>query len=253
MHSNITISLAIIVHNEEENLGACLAAAKDVVDEIIVIDSHSTDQTVEIARSFNAKVFQKKFIDFADQKNYAVSQCSGDYILSLDADEVLSETLKASILSLKRDTNPILPAYFLNRKTNYCGSWVNYCGWYPEYILRFWKKELGQWDGSIHETVKLRTEIKPGKLKGNLLHYSYKTIQEHEKKIERYTGMMAKKMQSEGKKGSRLKLLYKPIWSFFQKYILQLGILDGRVGLQVCRMSGKYTYLKYKKLLQLTT
>ena len=141
------ISVVIITYNEARNIERCLASVKNIADEIILVDSHSTDGTVAIAESFGAKVLQKEFISYASQKNFANEQTNNRFILSLDADEALSAELSAAIVDCMQ--HPAHQAYQLNRRTNYCGTWINYCGWYPDPKIRLFDKNFAKWGGPV--------------------------------------------------------------------------------------------------------
>jgi glycosyltransferase involved in cell wall biosynthesis len=243
----INLSVAIITYNEEINLKRCLQSINSIASEIIVIDSGSVDSTVDIARSFNAKVIERPFQGHIQQKNIAIEQCQYDMILSLDADEALSKELLNSIKNVL-DTNP-MDAYQMNRKTNYRGRWIKHCGWYPDSSIRLFKKSKAHWGGeNPHDKVIPDPDVKPGKLKGDILHYSYHDLKSHLDQITFFTGIMAREMIIKGKKPSLFKELFGPPFKFFQSYFLQLGFLDGYHGFQVCKISAFATYMKYARL-----
>ncbi len=239
------ISAVIITKNEEKNIERCLLSLKSVVDEIIVVDSFSTDQTEQICKRYQVLFIKRAFTDYASSKNFGNSYAQYPYILSLDADEALSDELRSNILEEKKDFKHI--GYFFNRKTNYCGQWVNYCGWYPDPKLRLWQKTKGEWEGKIHEKVVLQ-DHNIGQLKGDILHYSYTSIQQHQQKLNHYTDLMAKDLFDKDKKATFVKLYLSPIFKFFRQFILQGGFLDGYYGFIICKMSYQYTRQKYLKL-----
>ncbi|MFI5196474.1 MAG: glycosyltransferase family 2 protein, partial [Chitinophagales bacterium] len=183
----ICISIVIITLNEERNLARCLDSVKDVADEIIIVDSYSTDNTTAIARNYNAKIIEHAFMGYGEQKNFADSQAAHDWILSLDADEALSPELQKSILEIKKD--PRYDVYQMPRLTNYCGRWIKHCGWYPDKKLRLFNRTTGAWKGGkIHEYWALHdTKQNAGALQGNLLQYSYYSISDHIKVIDKFT------------------------------------------------------------------
>jgi glycosyltransferase involved in cell wall biosynthesis len=242
------ISAVIITFNEEHNIARCLASLRDVVDEIVVVDSFSTDQTRSVCESFGVKFVEHAFEGHIQQKNWAITQASYPHVLSLDADEALDETLKQSIFNIKNNFD--MAGYTMNRLTNYCGHWVKYCGWYPDTKLRLWDSRCGNWGGdNPHDKYELHTrqkEIKP--LKGDILHYSYYTIDDHYKQVEYFTNILAKAQFERGKKAPLLVLIFSPAVKFIKDYFIKLGFLDGKMGFQICRISAYATFLKYKKL-----
>ncbi len=183
------LSVVIITFNEERNITKCLESVKSLTDDIIVVDSFSTDKTVEIAKTYNAKVFQQKWLGYSKQKNYANSLAKYPYILSLDADEVLSDTLLNSIQNINAWTG----VYEFNRLTNYCGTWVKHCGWYPDKKIRIFPKNTVKWEGDfVHEILSLPSDMDVHFLKGDLLHYSYHSIEDHYRQIEKYANLLLK-------------------------------------------------------------
>ena len=244
------ISVVIITYNEARNIERCLASVKNIADEIILVDSHSTDETVAIAESFGAKVYQKEFISYATQKNFANEQTNNRFILSLDADEALSAELSAAIILSMQ--HPSHQAYQLNRRTNYCGTWINYCGWYPDPKIRLFDKNFAKWGGpALHETLELNSQANLGFLKGDLLHYSFYSTQEHIKQIEKYTTIAAADLFKQNNKPNFFNCYIKPINRFLTDYIFKRGFLDGKAGWTICIYSAKAMHLKYAKLQQL--
>ena len=244
------LSAVIITYNEEKNIERCIESLKGVADEIIIVDSYSSDNTVEISQKLGARVIQHSFEGHIQQKNFALSQASHDYILSLDADEALTEELKQSILAIK--PHYPYPAYTFNRKTSYCGKWIRYCGWYPDKKLRLWDRKLGKWGGTNpHDKVLMNPGIKSLHLKGDLLHYSFYTIDQHIRQINYFTDISSRAAYDAGKRSHLGKILFKPLFKFFQGYILKLGILDGYYGLVICINSAHAKFLKYTKLYEL--
>lgn len=246
----VKISAVIITYNEEEHLQKCLNSLIGVADEIIVVDSYSTDRTPEICAAFNVNFIEHKFEGYIEQKNYALSLAKYDYILSLDGDEALSEKLKTSILKVKN--NFIYDGYYCNRLNNYCGQWIKHSDWYPDRKLRLFKKGSGEWKGiNPHDTYTLKKELKSGKLKGDLLHWIYRDYKEHNLKVERFSTIAAEAYYKLGKKSSIWKIIYRPTWAFFKAYFLRLGFLDGLNGWIICVQSYNVTFLKYIKLYRL--
>ncbi len=243
----VSISVVIITLNEEKNIGRCLDSVSGVADDIVVVDSFSTDRTEEISLQKGARFIQNKFEGHIEQQQFALKQAKYDIVLALDADEALSETLKKEILKVKQDWK--IDGYYMNRLTNYCGKWIRYSGWYPDKKLRLWNRKKGSWSGiNPHYEVLMLKNSKIGHLKGDLLHYSYYSIDEHIKQMNYFTSIMAKDYLEKGKKGSLLKIIFSPIFKFLKSYFAQLGILDGFAGLIVCTISAHATFVKYVKL-----
>ncbi len=242
------ISLVIITKNEEKNIQRCLESAKDVVDEIIVIDSFSTDKTQEICEQYNVKFVGKEWMGYSKTKNFGNSLAQYDWILSLDADEALSEPLKKAILIQKNGFNS--DAYYCNRITRYCGTWINHSGWYPDPKMRLWRKEAGSWKGDIHENVKLKKGTKIEKLEGNLLHYSINSIFEHQEQINKFSEIYAKSAFESGKRTHLLNIVFKPFERFLTTYFFKLGLLDGYNGLLISILTAHAIFLRHVKLQQ---
>ena len=241
------ISAVIITYNEEGFIGKCLDSLKGVVDEIVVVDSFSTDRTEEICKQYNAKFFKHPFEGFRDQKNYALTLATYKHILSIDADEALSDELRKSILALKENWE--YDGYFVNRRNNYCGKWIHHSGWYPDRQLRLFRVDAGAWGKlNIHERFILHNENSTGRLNGDLLHWSFVTVAGHVEKFNRYSEISAQEYHMAGKKASFLSPFMHGFWDFFRKYILNAGFLDGKEGYLICSMSGKLAYNKYKRL-----
>jgi len=246
----INLSAVIITFNEEEHLEKCLSSLTEIADEIIVVDSFSTDNTPEICKTYNVTFIQHKFEGYIEQKNYAVSLAKNDYILSLDGDEALSEALKASILKVKENWR--FDGYYCNRLNNYCGQWIKHSDWYPDKKLRLFKKESGEWKGiNPHDSYKLKKGLKSGKLQGDLLHWIYRDYSDHNQKVERFSTIAANAYYKLGKKSSIWKIIYRPAWAFFKAYFLRLGFLDGLNGFIICVQTYNVTLFKYVKLYRL--
>jgi len=245
----IPLSVVIITYNEEKNILRCLQSVDGIADEIIVVDSFSTDRTKEICLQNNVKFFEHPFTGFNEQKNIALSYTSNPYVLSLDADEALSPELSKSIQSAK--ANWCADGYTCNRLNNYCGKWIKHC-WYPDTKLRLWDKRKGMWDSNIiHEKVSLADESTVLHLHGDLLHYSYHTLDDHLRQIYKFTEITAVSAHNDKKKSSFLSLFYKPAAIFFKLYILKKGFLDGYAGYLIARISAFAVFMKYARLRQL--
>lgn len=241
------ISVVIITRNEEKNIGRCIDSVKEIADEIVVVDSFSTDKTEEICKSKGVRFVQHEFEGHIEQKNYAATLTQYPHTLSLDADEALDDTLKKSIAEVKQNWQ--YDGYEMSRLTNYCGTWIKHCGWYPDRKLRLFDKRKGRWGGiNPHDKYELQPGSTIARLKGDILHYSYYTIDDHYKQIEYFTTINAKASFNKGKKAPLWKLYIAPVIKFIKDYIVKLGFLDGKAGWQISRLSAWATYVKYKKL-----
>jgi len=240
------ISAAIITFNEENHLARCLQSIRDIIDEIIVVDSGSRDRTLEIAGKFEAKVCRRAFTNYADQKNYAALQAKNEWILSLDADECLSEPLRKRLLDLK-ETHPLAEAYAFPRKAFYLGRWICHSGWYPDYKVRLYRKSKADWKGEfVHESVRVNGRI--SRLDADLLHYTCDSLSEHLQRLDHYTTLSARAMHQEGRKPSLRRWLLSPVSAFLKAYFWKAGFLDGRQGLIIAVLAGYYNFLKHAKL-----
>lgn len=241
------ISVVIITYNEERNIERCLLSVKDIADEIVVLDSGSTDSTKAICEKYGVKFHTHRFDGHIEQKNRAIMYASYPHILSLDADEALDETLKRSVRDIKK--NFTKDGYAMNRLTNYCGSWIRHCGWYPDTKLRLWDSRKGEWKGiNPHDKFELEKGCTEGKLAGDILHYSYYTVEDHYKQVEYFTDISAKAYFEKGISSGFMRMYYTAFFKFIRDYFVKLGFLDGRAGFRVCRISAYATYLKYRKL-----
>ncbi len=238
------ISAVIITLNEEKNIGRCLDAIADWVDEIIVLDSGSTDRTKEICtRVSKVKWHEQKWLGYGQQKNKANSFATGEYILSLDADEVVSPELKAEIQKLKPNLKGI---YRLNRITNYCGQWIHHCGWRPDYQWRLFPNGQAQWNEmEVHEFLIFAQNLPTHTLMGDLQHYSYHSISDHWRRVLPYATLGAKKVRHKPVFALALKAVLNPPLRFIKTYFLQLGFLDGYYGLVICLITAYGVYKKY--------
>lgn len=244
----IPISAVIITFNEERNIKRCLESLQGIVDDIVVVDSYSKDRTKEICESFDVRFVEHVFEGHIEQKNWAITQAKYPYILSLDADEALDEKLKQSILEIKQNWEA--DGYSMNRLTNYCGHWVHHCGWYPDTKLRLWDSRKGAWGGTNpHDKYELNDKnAKTIQLEGDILHYSYYTLEDHYKQVEYFTTILAKAQYEKGKKAPFITLIFSPIVKFIKDYFIKKGFLDGKIGFRICRISAFATYTKYRKL-----
>jgi glycosyltransferase involved in cell wall biosynthesis len=239
------LTAILIAYNEELDLPRALASLQGVADEIILVDSGSTDRTCEIARDYGARVYSRRLDGFAEQKNYAASLASNDWLLSIDCDEELSPELRSSILAWKQKP-PDKAGYDFSRMTNYLGGWIRHSGWYPDYKVKLYRRDGGKFVNVLHESVKL--DGPAGRLEGHLLHYTVRSYAENKAKLDFFSTMAAEDMFSHGRKSWRAAMIFAPPWTFFQRFVFQLGVLDGRRGWLIAWMSANYIYVKYRKL-----
>ena len=246
----IRISVAILTFNEERNIRRCIDSVLAVADEIVVIDSFSSDATVSICESMGVKVVQHAFGGYIEQKNYAITCCTNQHILSIDADEALSEQLVESIQNVKEYWNA--DGYAMNRLTNYCGSWIYHSGWYPDRKLRLFDRSKAIWGGvNPHDKLEMAPGSTTGQLQGDLLHYSYYSIEEHKAQVARFADIAALDMHKKGLRSDLLKFIYKPIARFMRSYIVKVGFLDGKNGLIIAMQTARGSFLRYSTLLKL--
>lgn len=250
-HRAVRISAVVITLDEERNLGRCLDSLRGVADEVVVLDSGSRDGTERIARERGAAFVHQDWLGYGPQKNAAVARASCEWVLSLDADEALSDELRASLLRVKAE-GPSADAYEMNRLNWYCGRFLRHSGWYPDRKLRLWRKGAARWsDVSIHELAEAAPGARRAWLPGDLLHYTIHDRAQHLGTIERFTTLSAEALLREGREKDAWKRFVSPAASFLRGYVLKLGFLDGLAGWHVCRLSAYATWLKYEKLRRL--
>lgn len=241
------LSVVIITYNEERNIARCLGSVKDIADEMVLVDSNSTDKTVEIAREYGAIVYFQEFLGHIQQKNLALEKANHPFVLSLDADEVLSEELKQSIQRIK--DNPQHDAYSFNRLTNFCGKWIHHTGWYPDRKIRFFDKTKAHWGGeNPHDKIILNSNASQSHLKGDLLHYSFYSIEEHIRQIDKFSTIKAREKFAKGRKATWWHLLFAPPVKFLKHYIFKAGFRDGFYGYVISKNSAHANFIKYAKL-----
>lgn len=246
-----SLSVVIITKNEEANLRRCLESVA-FADEIIVIDSQSTDRTLEIAREFGAECVLIEWTGYGPAKQEGVRRASKEWILNVDADEVVTPELAREIQSAIKSSDHI-DGYSLGRRTEFMGRWIYHCGWYPDYVLRLFKKDSGNFDSAkIHEKVVLNDSndgnSRKGKLRGDLLHYCFTSMEQYLEKQNRYTSLGAMAAYKQGKRTGWFDLVLRPPISFISHYFFKTGFRDGLEGLIISFLSSVSVFLKYCKL-----
>lgn len=244
------LSAVIITFNEEQNIERCIKSVKEVADEIIVLDSFSTDQTVNIARNLGAIVHQEIFRGYIGQKNLAIQLASHNYVLSLDADEALDEKLAASILDVKKDFS--CRAYRMNRCTNYCGRFIRHGLWYPDKKIRLFDRRCARWAGmNPHDKIEIDHNFSVGKLAGDILHYSFTTPDDLVWQNNRLSSISAASIYAREQRSSWFKMLARPAWAFINGYFFRLGFLDGFDGFTIAIHTSHQVFMKYSKLFRM--
>jgi len=249
------LSAVIITKNEAKNVAICLDSLAAIADEIIVIDSFSTDETQEICLKYGVLFFQREWNGYSEAKNYGNAKAANNWILSIDADEALSPELRQSILEIKKSLSagePVEPPnyfYSFNRLTNYCGQWIKHGGWYPDTKLRLFDRRQAKWQGDFaHEKLEFPDTVKATSLKGDLYHYSFNSIGQHVDKVNKYSSLIAEERLAKGKKGSAFKMIFGPITTFLKFYIIKSGFLDGRNGFIIAVISAYDNFLRSAKM-----
>lgn len=247
--ANNRISVIIITLNEEKNIKRCLDSVVPVADEIIVIDSFSSDRTREICDEYGVQFVQNKWPGINAQRNFSLNFSKYDYVLSLDADEALSDDLCSELKRLKSD-GFTSDGYVFNRMTNYCGKWIRHSGWYPDSKLRLFNKKRGSYQGTDpHDEVIMNEGCAVRAVKKDILHFSYYSIEEHLDQINKFTTVSAREKMNKGKSMNTLvHLIFYPVWTFMNTFIIKLGFLDGYYGFVLSALDGYYRFLKYLKL-----
>ncbi len=248
---SMKLSVVLITFNEEDRLEETLKSCLFIADEIVVVDSFSTDNTVAIAEKFKAKILKHRFLDFGTQKNIALNLASFPWVLNLDADERVSEQLQQEILKLKQlpDNEIDVDGFLIKRKSKYLGRWITHSGWYPDRKLRLFKKEKSAWSGRIHERLHLDGTTK--KLDGDILHFTYRHITDHITRLNKYSQLQSQDIVAKGKKCLYLRVLLLPSITFIRFYIWKLGFLDGLPGFVIALISSWSTAMKYLKAIEI--
>ncbi|UTW64221.1 glycosyltransferase family 2 protein [bacterium SCSIO 12741] len=244
------LSAVIITLNEEKNIARAIESLQGVVDEIVIMDSFSTDNTVQVCKDLGCEVYQQKWLGYSGQKNKANSMAKHPFILSLDADEALSDRLKKEIIQAK--SSGLAGTYSFNRLTQYCGHWVKHGGWYPDVKVRIFPKDKTSWAGEfVHETLEFSEDLSNTHLSGDLLHYSYYNYSEHRERADHYSALTAQKMFARGKKAGPLKPFLSAFARFMGMYFFKGGILDGKMGFMIAWISAQSNHFKYTELKRL--
>ena len=242
------LTVTVISHNEGPHIVEALQSVS-WADEIILVDSHSTDDTVERARPHVTRIEVRDWGGYGTQKNHAAALASHDWILSLDADERVTPELAAEIQSLLRTHLPA-SGYKISRVSNYLGQWIRSTDWYPDYHVRLYDRRAAQWsEHTVHESIECPGRVE--KLRGELLHYPYRNVSEHLAKIDRYTTLVAEQWSAEGRRSSPWQAVVYPRLAFLRNYILRGGFRDGEAGLLVSKLNSYYVFLKYVKLFEM--
>ena len=239
----IPVSVVIVTKDEERNIEDALRSAEGF-EEIIVVDSFSTDRTVEICRNYTERIYQHKWPGYAKQKQKAVDYANAPWVLILDADERISPELRDEIASVLQHTD--CDGFYIPRKNYFLGRWIRHSGWWPDSTLRLFRKGKGSLeDREVHEKVVLQG--KTGSLKGPLQHYTYRTISDYLRKMENYSTLASREIRKRSGRPGMASLIFKPSITFFKMYFFRLGFLDGMHGLVLAILYGYYTFLKYAR------
>jgi glycosyltransferase involved in cell wall biosynthesis len=244
---NPPLSAVIITFNEEKNIERCILSVKELVDEIVVVDSFSSDNTRNICEKYNVRFLQIPFAGHIEQKNYALSVAGNDWVLSLDADEALDITLFSEIQNADRTSQEV--AYSMNRLTSYCGKWIRYGSWYPDRKVRLFNRKTAHWAGiNPHDKVETGKNVALKHLNGDILHYSYYSIEQHMLQLDKFSSIAAKAYLNQNKSAGFFNIVVNPPFAFFRDYFLRLGFLDGFEGFIIARFTAYYVLQKYVKL-----
>jgi len=249
----LNITATIITFNEEEHIQAAIESVS-WANEVLVVDSCSTDSTREIALKCGARVIEREWPGFAAQKQFAADEAKTEWIFSLDADERVTDELRASIEDLLyTNEEKLADGYRIARRAFYMGRWIRGGGWYPDRQLRLYRKSMGRWEGAyIHESVKMKPSARVEMLKGDILHYSMRDAAHHHRMIgERYAPLAARQMFEQGRRASRLQIAVAPVAAFLRSFILKGGFRDGLAGLAIARFAAHNVFLKYLMLWEL--
>ncbi len=248
--SKLPVSAYIITKDNIRTIRRALASVAQWTDEIVAVDSGSTDGTLEILRECTGRVYRREWPGFREQYHYAQDLTKNRWVIFIDADEEVSEELADEIGALFKDTGPALDGYITHRKSFYLGRLIKHGGWYPDYEIRLYRKDKATWEGGLH--AKVHVDGKVGVLKHYFLHYSYKDISDQIRKVDIYSSVAAVDMKGENKTAGVIKLFLNPPYRFVRDYFLRLGFLDGVPGLIIAVTTAYYVFIKYAKLWELT-
>lgn len=241
------LSVVIMTLNEERKIERCLKSVVEIADEIFVVDSFSTDKTEDLCKKYGVRFIRNKFNGYIEQRRYCIENAKYDHVLAIDADEELSEELKADILKVK--SNWTHDGYEMNRLNSICGQWIRHSGWYPDRKLRMFDRRKATVKGkNPHEEIVLNPGCSARKLRGDLLHYTYETVEDQIRQINRFTEIQAKERFEQGKKANYFEIIFSPPYKFIRHYFFRLGFLDGYFGYLICRNMAHSTFLKHAKL-----
>lgn len=244
------LSAVVITYNEERFIGECLTALEQVADEIIVVDGFSKDKTPEICKSFSkVKFFESEWLGYSKTKNWGNEKTTNNWILSIDADEILSPELIIELNNLKKGNKLFFTEF--KRLTNYCGTWIKHGGWYPDVKLRLFDKSIAKWEGELHEKIVFKGLQEIRLCQNNIYHYSYTSISSHILQADKFTSIGAEELFKKGKKTTILKAIASGKIKFLKDYFFRFGFLDGYYGFIVALISSWASFLKYAKLIQL--
>ena len=243
------LSVTVIALNQEGQIGECLASAS-FADEIVVVDTGSTDRTVEVARTYTDRVLTTSWQGFGRTKNYALDQARGKWVFSLDTDERVPAALQDEIRGVVKVNGP-LAGYRVPRKNYFCGRWIRHLGWYPDYTLRLFRRDQGRFrEREVHEEVVVNGPV--GNLQTPLDHYSYRSVSEYVTRMDRYARLAAVELAKRGRRPLPGELVYRPVVTFLHLYILRRGFLEGTTGYTLAALMSMYKFLKYYYLRELT-
>jgi glycosyltransferase involved in cell wall biosynthesis len=243
----VKISAKINVYNEEHNIVA-VCETLGWADEIVIVDSDSTDRTLELARRYTDRIFNHEFRGYKDKHEFSDAQTTGDWIFWIDADERVTPELRESIEQVRRRDPKTLPSGFrIARKTYYMDRWIRHAGWYPDYQMRLYRKDVSYWDGvAPHQTARVRGNVET--LAGELLHYTKRSLSEHHRVIDSYTTLAAEHLSAEGKRAGWSALVFRPLYAFIRSYLLKQGFRDGTPGFMIAIFTAYGVFLRYAKI-----
>ncbi len=240
------LSACVIACDEEDRIGACLASLA-FCDELLVVDSHSADRTREIAAEHGARVIERDWPGHVAQKEFAIRQAKNDWVLCVDADERISDALRAELEALRAAGFPGHAGWRMPRLSSYLGRWIRHGSWYPDRQLRLFDRRRGRWAGrDPHDRVDL--EGAPGLLRGELLHHPYRDLADHLRTIDRYSTTQAELLFEDGRRAHLADLVLRPVWRFFRFYALERGFLEGWRGFVMACLAAHYVRLRWLKL-----